>query len=211
MFPGDVRLYPLTDTRLSGLSHAEQVARLSEGGARLIQLREKYLSPREFYDQAVEAMRVARSRGVRIIINDRVDLAMAVKADGVHLGQDDFPPQAARRLLGNDAIIGLSTHNLDQAVQASLMDIDYIAVGPIFGTSSKDNPDPVVGLIGLGEIRKAVLQTPIVAIGGITSDNGPQVIHAGADAVAVISALLVPAEDIIAQTKRFIAQLSATA
>ena len=211
MFPTEVRLYPVTDVRLSRLSHAEQVAKLSEGGANLIQLREKHLSPREFYDDAVEAMRVARSRGVRIIINDRVDVAIAVKADGVHLGQDDFPPQAARRLLGNGAIIGLSTHNLDQAVQASLMDIDYIAVGPIFGTSTKDNPDPVVGLTGLGKIRQAVLKTPIVAIGGITSDIAPQVIKAGADAVAVISALLVPAEDIIAQTKRFIAQLSAPA
>jgi thiamine-phosphate pyrophosphorylase len=211
MFPGDVRLYPLTDTRLSGLSHAEQVARLSEGGARLIQLREKYLSPREFYDQAVEAMRVARSRGVKIIINDRVDVAMAVKADGVHLGQDDVPPQAARRMLGDGAIIGLSTHNIDQAVQASLTDIDYIAVGPIFGTSTKDNPDPVVGLKGLQGIRQAVLKIPIVAIGGITSDNGSQVIKAGADAVAVISALLLQPEDIIAQTKRFIVQLSAPA
>ena len=209
MFPTEVRLYPVTDVRLSRLSHAEQVAKLSEGGANLIQLREKHLSPREFYDDAVEAMRVARSRGVRIIINDRVDVAIAVKADGVHLGQDDFPPQAARRLMGEGAIIGLSTHNLDQAVQASLMDIDYIAVGPIFGTSTKDNPDPVVGLTGLGKIRQAVLKTPIVAIGGITPDNAPQVINAGADAVAVISALLVPAEDITAQTERFIAQLSA--
>ncbi|HET6891470.1 MAG TPA: thiamine phosphate synthase [Pyrinomonadaceae bacterium] len=211
MFPGDVRLYPLTDIRLSGLSHAEQVARLSEGGAHLIQLREKYLSPREFYDQAVKAMRVARSRGVRIIINDRIDVAMASKADGVHLGQDDFPPQAARRLLGDGAIIGLSTHNVDQAVQASTMDIDYIAVGPIFGTSTKDNPDPVVGLTGLEEIRQAVLKTPIVAIGGITSDNAPQVMKAGANAVAVISALLIPPDETIAQTKRFIAQLSGLA
>lgn len=207
MFPGDVRLYPLTDTRLSGLSHAEQVARLSEGGARLIQLREKYLSPREFYDQAVEAMRVARSRGVKIIINDRIDVAMAVNADGVHLGQDDFPPPAARRLLGDSAIIGLSTHNVEQAVEATRMDVDYIAVGPIFGTSTKDNPDPVVGLTGLEWIRQAV-KNPIVAIGGITSENAPQVIKAGADAVAVISALLMPPGEIIAQTKRVISQLS---
>lgn len=211
MFPTEVRLYPVTDVRLSRLSHAEQVAKLSEGGANLIQLREKHLSPREFYDDAVEAMRVARSRGVRIIINDRVDVAIAVKADGVHLGQDDFPPQAARRLLGDGAIIGLSTHNVDQAVKASLMDIDYIAVGPIFGTSTKDNPDPVVGLRGLEDIRQAVLKTPLVAIGGITSDNAPQVIKAGANAVAVISALLILPDEIIAQTKRFIAQLSGPA
>jgi thiamine-phosphate diphosphorylase len=208
MFPADVRLYPLTDTRLSGLSHAEQVARLSEGGARLIQLREKYLSPHEFYNQALEAMRVARSRGVKIIINDRVDVAMAVDADGVHLGQGDFPPQAARCLLGDRAIIGLSTHSVEQAVQATAMGVDYIAIGPIFSTSTKDNPDPIVGLIGLKQVREAALKIPIVAIGGITSENATDVIAAGADAVAVISALFVPPSDIIAQTKQLIAQLS---
>lgn len=210
MFPNEVRLYPVTDVRLSGLSHAEQVAKLGEGGANLIQLREKRLSPREFYDQALEAMRVARLRGVKIIINDRVDVAMAVDADGVHLGQDDFPPQAARRLLGDSAIIGLSTHSVEQAVQATAMGVDYIAIGPIFSTSTKDNTDPIVGLIGLRQVREAVLQTPIVAIGGITSENATEVIQGGADAVAVISALLVPPSEIIPQTKRLIAQLSGT-
>ncbi len=209
MFPNAVRLYPVTDVRLSGLSHAEQVAKLSEGGANLIQLREKHLSPREFYDQAVEAMRVARSRDVRIIINDRVDVAMAVGADGVHLGQDDFPPQAARRLLGDGAIIGLSTHNVEQGVQATRTGVDYIAIGPIFGTTTKDNPDPIVGLTGLERVRRAVTKIPIVAIGGISSENALQVIEAGADAVAVISALLLSPGEITAQTKRFITQLSA--
>lgn len=208
MFPTEVRLYPVTDVRLSRLSHAEQVAELSEGGANLIQLREKHLSPREFYDQAVKAIHVARSRGVRIIINDRVDVAIAVKADGVHLGQDDFPPQAARHLLGDHAIIGLSTHNVEQAVQATGMNLDYIAVGPIFGTLTKDNPDPVVGLTGLKRIRQAVLKIPIVAIGGITSDNALEVIKAGADAVAVISALLVPPGEITAKTERLIMQMA---
>lgn len=208
MFPNAVRLYPVTDVRLSGLSHAEQVAKLSEGGANLIQLREKHLSPREFYDQAVEAMRVARSRDVRIIINDRVDVAMAVGADGVHLGQDDFPPQAARRLLGDGAIIGLSTHNVEQGVQATRTGVDYIAIGPIFGTTTKDNPDPIVVLTGLERVRRAVTKIPIVAIGGISSENALQVIEAGADAVAVISALLLSPGEITAQTKRFITQLS---
>ena len=208
MFPDDVRLYPLTDVRLSGLSHAEQVARLSDGGARLIQLREKYLSPREFYDQAIEAMRVARSRGVRIIINDRVDLAMAIEADGVHVGQNDFPPQAARSLLGDGAIIGFSTHNVEQAVEAAKMDVDYIAIGPVFSTSTKGNPDPIVGLIGLKRVREAVGKIPLVAIGGITSENASQVIEAGADAVAVVSALLLSPCEITAQTKQLISQLS---
>jgi thiamine-phosphate pyrophosphorylase len=135
-------------------------------------------------------------------------VAMAVNADGVHLGQDDFPPQAARRLLRDGAIIGLSTHNVDQAIQATGMDLDYIAVGPIFGTSTKDNPDPVVGLKGLEHIRQAVPKIPIVAIGGITADNALQVISAGADAVAVISALLSPPGQISTQTKRLLAALS---
>src|SRR5918994_2287303 len=110
MFPA-VKVYPITDVRLTGLSHAEQVTRLIQGGATLIQLREKYLSPREFFHQAQAALEVARAHHVRIIINDRVDIAVAVHADGVHLGQHDMPPQAAREMLSDDALIGFSTHN----------------------------------------------------------------------------------------------------
>src|SRR4026208_1885386 len=112
MFPA-VKVYPITDVRLTGLSHPEQVSLLIAGGATLIQLREKHLSPREFFPQAQAAIKVARDHRVKIIINDRVDIALALKADGVHLGQDDMPPQAARRLLGREAIIGLSAHSLD--------------------------------------------------------------------------------------------------
>jgi len=139
------KLYPITDARLTGLSHAEQVARLGAGGATLVQLREKHLSPVEFYREALEALRVARSLGVRLIINDRADIALALHADGVHLGQDDLPPEAARKLLGPTAIIGFSTHNLEQAIAAASLPIDYIAIGPIYSTSSKEKPDPVVG------------------------------------------------------------------
>src|SRR5437879_3913067 len=125
MFSFANKLYPITDTRLSGLSQAAQVAQLIEGGATLIQLREKYLPAREFYQEAQEALRLARSRGSRIIINDRVDIALALKADGVHLGQDDLPPVAARKLLGADAIIGFSTHSAEQARTAIAMPVDY--------------------------------------------------------------------------------------
>lgn len=208
MFTDAGRLYPLTDVRLSGLSHAEQVRRFIEGGARLVQLREKHLSSGEFYDRAAEAVRVARARGVTIIINDRVDVALAVDADGVHLGQDDLPPDAARRVLGDRAIIGFSTHNLAQALEAKEMPVDYIAFGPIFGTSSKDNPDPMVGLEGLASVRQAVSKIPIVAIGGINHENAPAVIRAGADAVAVISALLVPPGEIASQTRQMLNRLS---
>jgi thiamine-phosphate pyrophosphorylase len=207
MFPSEIRLYPLTDVRLSGLSHAEQVAMLIEGGVSLIQLREKHLSPREFYRQAEEAMRVARKRGVRIIINDRVDLGLALDADGVHLGQNDFPPEAARRLMGDQAIIGVSTHNVNQAIRAAKFPIDYLAIGPIYDTPSKENADPPVGLAGLRQVRQAVGNIKLIAIGGISPANALQVLEAGADAVAVISALLAHPAEIVARTKRLLSSL----
>ncbi len=185
------KLYPITDARLTGLSHAEQVALFSDGGATFIQLREKHLAPREFYQEAETALRVARGRGgVRLLINDRADIALALGADGVHLGQDDLPPEAARRLLGDDAIIGYSTHNIEQALQAARSPVDYIAIGPVFATASKVNADPVVGLDGLRRVRDGIGHIPLVGIGGITRENAPGVLDAGADAVATISALL---------------------
>src|SRR3712207_5994383 len=135
------KLYPITDRRLSGLSHAEQVARLVEGGATFVQLREKHLSPREFYREAEEALRVARARGAKLIINDRADIALALGADGVHLGQDDMPPEAARALLGGGAVVGCSTHSVEQAIAAARLPLDYVAVGPIFETKSKERPE----------------------------------------------------------------------
>jgi thiamine-phosphate pyrophosphorylase len=195
------KLYPITDVRLSGLSHAEQVARLGAGGAAIVQLREKHLSPREFYDEAERALGVARELGVRLIINDRADIALALGADGVHLGQDDLQPEAARRLLGEEAIIGFSTHSLEQAREAARMRVDYIAIGPIFNTSSKKNPDPPVGLDELGRVRQAVGSIPLVAIGGITRENALAVLDAGADSVAVISALVTRPDEIEERTR----------
>lgn len=184
------KIYPITDARLSGLSHAEQVRRLAAGGATFIQLREKHSSPREFYREAVEALRVARGLGVRLVVNDRADIALALGADGVHLGQNDLPPAAARELLGRRAVIGFSTHSEEQAREAARLPVDYIAVGPIFETSSKENPDPVVGLEGLRRVRRIVGQIPLVAIGGVRPENFREVLRAGADSVAVISLLL---------------------
>lgn len=204
------KLYPITDRRLSGLSHAEQAARLSEGGATFIQLREKHLSPREFYGQAEEALKVARARGVRLIINDRADIALALGADGVHLGQDDLPPEAARALLGERAVIGCSTHNVEQAVEAARLPVDYIALGPVFATASKERPDPVVGLEGLRRVREAVGgRVRLVAIGGVTRENAAEVLAAGADSVAVISALAAHADpaEITRLTRGFLAAL----
>jgi thiamine-phosphate pyrophosphorylase len=204
------KLYPITDRRLSGLSHAEQVARLVEGGAAFVQLREKHLSPREFYRESGEALRVARRRGAKLIINDRADIALALGADGVHLGQDDMPPEAARALLGEGAVVGFSTHSVEQAIAAARLPVDYVAVGPIFETSSKEKPDPVVRLEGLRLVREAVGgSVKLVAIGGVTRENAPSVLAAGADSVAVISALLRPEdpEEITSLTRDFLARL----
>lgn len=184
------KLYPITDVGISGLSHSTQVERMIAGGATLIQLREKEGSVRDFYVDAESAIRIARARGVKLIINDRVDLALALNADGVHLGQDDLPPEAARAMLGEGAIIGYSTHNLEQAVAAATMPIDYLAIGPIYPTSSKENPEPFVGLDGLRQVRQAIGDMPLVAIGGITRSRARDVLAAGADSVACISELL---------------------
>jgi thiamine-phosphate pyrophosphorylase len=182
------RIYPITDVKLSGLSHAEQVRRLAEGGARLIQLRDKLSSPREFYEAALEAMKLARSLGVKIIINDRIDIALAVEADGAHVGQDDLPVEEARLLLGRDRMLGFSTHTLKQALAADSMAVDYIAIGPVFQTTTKENPDPTIGLELLREAKRQVSK-PLVAIGGIRLESAPKVIEAGADSLAIISDL----------------------
>lgn len=195
------RIYPITDTTISGLSHSEQIARLAAGGATLIQLREKLASPREFYLMALDAMTIARKLGVQIIVNDRVDIAVAVNADGVHLGQDDLPPDQARLLIGEKRIIGFSIHSLEQAIAAESAPIDYLAIGPIFNTGSKEKPDPVVGLNAISRIKPHITK-PLVAIGGIKLDAVSQVISAGADSVAIISDLL-SANDITAQTRTY--------
>src|ERR1043166_761843 len=198
------RFYPVTDQQLSGLSHAEQVSRLCDGGAKLIQLREKIDSPPKFYADAKDALKVARERGVKIIINDRVDIALALKADGVHLGQDDLPPEAARRMLGLAALIGFSTHNLEQAKRAAAMPLDYVAIGPIFPTATKKSENPPVGLEGLRLLRQSLDPISLVAIGGITVENIGLVLDAGADAVAVIKDIWVPGSDIPEKIHRLI-------
>jgi thiamine-phosphate pyrophosphorylase len=184
------RVYAITDVQLSGVPHAEQVELFSQGGASLVQLREKHMPALEFYEQAKAAVVIARQRGAQLIINDRVDVALATGAHGVHLGQDDLPPDAARKLLGRDATVGYSTHNIEQALAAVQFPIDYLAVGPIFETNTKTDTSPVLGLEGLRAIRQAIGPLPLVAIGGITHANARSVIEAGADCVAVISALL---------------------
>ena len=186
------KIYPITNVELSGLSHAAQVRILADAGCRFVQIREKSGSSREIFDAVVESIAIADALGMKIILNDRADIAIAAGAHGVHLGQDDLPPAEARKLLGNDAIIGYSTHSVEQAIEAVKLPIDYLAIGPIFATTTKENPDPVVGLDGLSRVRDAIGDFPLIAIGGIDITNVHNVLTAGADSAAVISDLFAP-------------------
>jgi thiamine-phosphate pyrophosphorylase len=197
------RIYPITDPRLTKLSHAEQVKRLIDGGAQMIQLREKYGSPKDFYELAKEAIKIARPSSVRIIINDRVDIALAAGAGGVHLGQDDLPPARAREILGENAIIGFSTHNPEQAARAVKLPIDYLAIGPVFATATKENAEEPLGIEGVKRVREAIGNFPMVAIGGITFENFREIISAGANSVAIINNLLFDPASITKNMKKF--------
>ena len=195
------KVYPLTDIGLTGLSHAEQVRRLAAGGASIVQLRDKASSSQDLYDQARLSLKTARELGVLLIINDRVDIALAIGADGVHLGQEDLSPNVVRKLMGSKAIIGYSTHNIAQALEARSLPLDYLAIGPIFSTTTKADTAPVLGLKGLHTVRQALdCPIPLVAIGGITTQNALDVIEAGADSVAMIGALLSKPEEITQRT-----------
>ena len=197
------KIYPITDTRLANLSHAEQVERLIEGGAEIIQLREKYSAPKDFYADAKKALEIARAANVQIIINDRVDIALALEADGVHLGQDDMPPERARKILGESVVIGFSTHSVEQAVEALKLPIDYVAIGPVFATKTKENPDEIVGIEGVKSVREAIGKFPLVAIGGVTWESFREVLRAGADSVAVIGDLLSEPDKIAEKMRSF--------
>jgi len=188
----DVRLYALIDPeRACGRGLADLAEMVVRGGATMVQLRDKLGAARSM----VEAARAIRARiaPVPLVINDRADVAFAAAAHGVHLGQDDLPIEDARRLLGPQAIIGLSIKTLDQALRAPVEHLDYACIGGVFATTSKDNPDPPIGLTGLKSILAALRSRsrdlPIGAIAGIEASNAGATIAAGADGVAVISAL----------------------
>jgi thiamine-phosphate pyrophosphorylase len=198
--PLDFDLYPVTCEQLSrGRSNLELLDALIAGGARVVQLRDKELSDRDFFTLAKKFRRVTARAGMTFIVNDRLAICQAVEADGVHLGQDDFPVREARRLLGPQTVIGVSTHSLDQAMQAVKDGADYINVGPIFATQTKQHAGPPVGLELFERIRRRV-SIPITVMGGITLDNLDQVLAVGANRIAVVSA--VTAADDIAGTVR---------
>ena len=183
-------LYVVTDRELSkGRSDAE-VARLAyEGGADVVQLRMKNADGREMLEQANLIRGYADEMCKLFIVDDRVDIAMASGADGVHLGQSDMPLEAARKLMGDDAIIGISVDNVEEAIAAQEGGADYVGVGAVFQTSTKPDAQQGVGLGAVFEVRQAV-DIPVVAIGGINRGNIQDVIRAGADAVAVVSAVV---------------------
>lgn len=188
------RLYAIVDTTCfkaeddlttALLRHSLELA---EAGVTLLQYRSKHGSGREKLGQARELRRELGSR-VTLIMNDRADLCLAADFDGVHVGQDDLPPAEVRPIIGTNRVLGFSTHNPEQVTEADKMPVDYIAIGPVFETASKVNPDPVIGVEGVRRAR-ALTKRPLVAIGGITHANCCEVIDAGADSVAVISGLL---------------------
>lgn len=185
--------YPIIDT----VPAAEAVL---EAGARILQFRHKGFFSRQAFEDASRIAALCRSAGALFVVNDRADVAMLLNA-ALHLGQDDLAPSDARRILPAAAVIGFSTHNERQLRAGDAEPVDYLAIGPIFATGSKQNPDPVVGLDRLRKLR-ALTQKPLVAIGGITRESAPQVFEAGADSIAVIGDLM---SDVRARAEEWIA------
>ena len=184
-----LKLYLVTDRDLSlGRSLEEVVSEAVAGGVTLVQLREKDAATGEFIELAGRLMKILTPLGIPLIINDRVDVALAVDADGVHIGQSDMPYETARRLLGPDKIIGLSVENMDDLIKANSLDVDYVGISPVYGTPTKTDTAEPFGLEGL---RKAVNMSmhPTVAIGGMNAGTIADVLAAGTDGVAVVSAI----------------------
>ena len=186
----DYSLYLVTDRGLSrGRTTLEIVVAAVNGGATVVQLREKACSTLEFIHQALSINAFLKTRGIPLIINDRVDVAQAVAADGVHLGQKDMPLETAKGILGDTMIIGISAESLADAIAAEKGGADYLGVSPIYTTPTKTDTAPAIGLEGLREIRRAV-RLPLVGIGGLNRANAAEVIRNGADGVAVVSAIV---------------------
>ncbi len=186
------RLYPILDTatlarRRCGVETAAEA--MLEGGARILQFRHKGSFTRDVFEQAERVAVLCREADAKFVVDDRADIAMMLDA-GLHIGQDDVPVHIARRLIGPDRILGFSTHNAAQLAAAAELPIDYIAFGPVFDTSSKNNPDPVAGIDAVRQAKAAAGARPLAAIGGITRANALDVLDAGADSLAVISDVL---------------------
>src|SRR6266481_3866338 len=201
------RLYVILDATLITSPERDCAASLAEAGVLLFQYRNKSALARKYLDTSRELAEGLRLHGASFFVNDRPDVAFLSGASGVHVGQDDLDVEQARRIVGHDKFVGVSTHNLEQFEMAAESSADYIAVGPVFSTSSKANPDPLVGLDFLHKVRR-LTDRPLVAIGGITLERAASVIEAGADSVAVISGIL-SAPDPVQRARQYIETLEA--
>lgn len=197
------KLYVITESSISkGRSNEEIVKEAIAGGAEIIQLREKRWSKDKIRQEAVKLLKICRKNNVMFIVNDYVDIAMEIGADGVHLGQSDMPIEEARKICGDNLIIGISTHSVEQAVDADQEDVDYITIGPIFETRAKDY---TVGVEIIKPVADNVLK-PIIAIGGINKENINEVLEQGVNSVAVISAV-VSADDVKGAAKELVERI----
>jgi thiamine-phosphate pyrophosphorylase len=204
--PQNMDLHILTDKRLAkGRPHLDVVREAIEGGAPVIQFRDKEANTRQLIDIGQQLRSLTREKGVILIINDRVDIALAVEADGVHVGPEDMPVHLARKILGPYAIIGVSVGTLEEALRAEEEGASYLGVGSIFATSTKSDAGTPIGTVPLTQIKTRV-KIPVIAIGGINQRNVEEVLRAGADGVAVVSAI-VGAEDIKEATRSLLAKI----
>lgn len=186
----DWSVYVITDRRTAGDRSLLDIVRAAiRGGATVVQLREKAASTRAMIELGQALLEITRAAGIPLIVNDRVDVALAIGAEGVHVGQDDMPAAMARRLIGPDRILGVSARTVEEAIQAERDGADYLGAGDVFGTPTKPDAGPPIGVEGLRQIVRAV-SIPVVAIGGVTPQNASAAIGAGAVGVAVISAVV---------------------
>ena len=191
--------YFITDSGLSRAGNISDVMKAAACGIEVVQYRNKNAETREMYDEALRLREICRD--LTFLINDRIDIALAVDADGVHLGQSDMPCTAARKLLGREKVIGVTVHNLSEALEAERLGADYLGVSPIFKTATKTDAGKPAGITLIEEIRQQV-DIPLIAIGGIDHSNAPAVVRAGADGLCAISCV-VASSDVAAQIKRF--------
>ena len=201
------RLYVILDAALITVPDSECAQKLADAGVRLLQFRNKSASSRELFESSSRLSSLLTPRGVSFFVNDRADVAFLAGATGVHVGREDLGVDEARSVIGTGKLVGVSTHNLEQFQRAAKTTADYVAVGPVFSTSTKANPEPVVGIEFIRRIRP-LTDKPIVAIGGITLEHAAEVVEAGADSVAVISDILL-APDPAQRARQYIDLLKA--